>query len=208
MFLILFLGIFLGFSFHLFLGWGSSPLVFAGLSCRFDSTSSLLLCSFRPWLRVIFRCVSFVPIPALRDSLSRTLAISFRSRFLFAGPRSPVRPLSPPSFLSFPSGYSVSLYRVYLLGSCCGYAFSIFKLIVLVLLFLFFILIGLVLFFFWSLVRFPSLSARSESLGGGGGGVLSLFFASLHQRSHLVSYHALVISWTCSLPSRALALGW
>ena len=45
--------------------------------------------------------------------------------------------------------------------------FSIFKLIVLVLLFLFFILIGLVVFFFWSLVRFPSLSAGSESLWGG-----------------------------------------
>ena len=34
----------------------------------------------------------------------------------------------------------------------------------------FFIVIGLVLFLFWSFVRFPSLSAGSESLGGGGGG--------------------------------------
>ena len=33
-----------------------------------------------------------------------------------------------------------------------------------------FIVIGLVLFFFCCLVRFPSLSAMGESLGGGGGG--------------------------------------
>ena len=62
----------------------------------------------------------------------------------------------------------------------------------------FFPLIGLVLFLFWSLVRFPSLSAGSEGRWAGGGGLLSLFFVSLHQRSHLASCHALVI-WTCSL---------
>ena len=55
-----------------------------------------------------------MPLPALRDPLSRPLAISFLSRSFFVNPPSPV--CSRPFFFYFPSGYSVFLYTVFLLG--------------------------------------------------------------------------------------------
>ena len=104
-----------------------------------------------------------MPLPALRVPLSRPLAISFHSSSFFADPPSPVR--SRPFFLYFPSGYSVFLYTVFLLGPAVAPCFSIhihdFHATIPC-----FLLIGLALFLFLSLVRFPSLSAGSEGLGG------------------------------------------
>ena len=107
--------------------------------------------------------VSFLTVPALCISLSLTLAVSFHSRSLFACPCSPVRSFSRASYLFFPFGLFSFLIQGFLFASCCGSAFCLpvakFNVPL-------FIVIGLVLFSFCYLVRFPSLSAGSESLRG------------------------------------------
>ena len=130
---------------------------FSEVSHSISASGGALLLSF-------FR--SFMPplhLPALQVPLSRPLAISFCYRSFFADPPSTVR--SRPFFLYFPSGYSVLLYTVFLLGPAVAprFYFHIHDFNVTIPCFLF---IGLVLFLFRNLVRFPSLSAGSESLGG------------------------------------------
>ena len=109
-----------------------------GFSSGFSSVSSSsgsLLLSFLPFCRAAdtpssvshplsfhvlsfhalwycFAYVSFLPAPALRISLLLNLAVSFRSRSLFACPRSPVRSFSRTSFLFVPSGSLVPLSGV------------------------------------------------------------------------------------------------
>ena len=109
-------------------------------------------------------CYSCMPIPALQVPLSRPLAICFRSCSFFADPPSPVQ--SRPFLLYFPSGYSVFLCTVFLLGPAVALHFyiHIHDFNVTIPCFLF---IDLVLFLFWGMVRFPSLSAGSEGVGPG-----------------------------------------
>ena len=126
-------------------------LVFLVISCGFFLR--FLLCLFFGWVSSLVFAIS----------LLLTLAVSFHSRSLFACPCSPVRSFSRASYLFFPFGLFSFLIQGFLFASCCGSAFCLpvakFNVPL-------FIVIGLVLFSFCYLVRFPSLSAGSESLGG------------------------------------------
>ena len=158
-------------------GWVSSPLVlpFCCAAATSSSAHSLSPFGFVPSMLCGNVSPVFLPTSELWFYFSLTLAVSFRSCSLFVCPHSPVRSFSQSSFLflslrdlSFPCpGFPFV--------SCCCSAFClpVARFNVPLPLFL---VIGLVLFFFYCLVRFPSLSAGGESLarGGGGGGPLTL----------------------------------
>ena len=95
-------------------------------------------------------CIFLVCLPALRVPFLSTLAIAFHSCSFFADPLSPVHSRS--SLLYLPSGCSVFLCAVFLLGPVVGPRFYV-PVDSFVLPFL-----GLV-FLFRCFVRLPSLSA-------------------------------------------------
>ena len=105
-----------------------------------------------------------MPVRALTDSLSHTLAISLRPRSLLS-----ILVLLSVRFSDlfqflFLSECSLSYFQGFLFGSSCGCSFclSVARFGI----HIFFIVVRLLSFFFWSLFRFPSLSAGSECLGG------------------------------------------
>ena len=118
-----------------------------------------------------------MPIFALLDSLSLHLAISFCSRSLFVCPCSPVCSLSRTSFLFFPFEFFSFLIQGFFLGPVVAPRFSIpvarFSVTI-----PFFIVIGLLLFFFGAWLGSLLFLLGVRALG-----------RSSHSSSHHLHFH-------------------
>ena len=96
-FLMISCGFFLRFLLRLFFGWVPSLFIFLSVVLTFRLTRFHSLSPFTSVPSVVvmfFRLCFFSACSGASDSLSLALAVSFRSRSLFACPRSPVRSFS------------------------------------------------------------------------------------------------------------------